>query len=53
LSSEQEPKICLVTEQVKELIFLLWKPDAKNGSREDISASILVVLIQKKLKEPI
>lgn len=45
LSSEQDPKICLVTEQERELIFLLWNPDAKNESKEEISASILEVFI--------
>ncbi len=47
LSSEQEPNICLVTEQEREFTFLLWNPEEKNGSREEISASILEVLIKK------
>ena len=45
LSSEQDPKICFVTEQEREFIFLLWNPEAKKRSREEISASILEVLI--------
>lgn len=43
LSSEHDPSSCLVTEHDKELTFLLWKPDAKNISNDDISASILEV----------
>lgn len=30
LSSEQEASNCFVTERDKLLIFLLWKPEAKN-----------------------
>lgn len=45
LSSEQDPRICLVTEQERELTFLLWNPEAKNESSDEISASILEVLI--------
>jgi len=44
LSSEQDPNICLVTEQERELIFLLWNPEAKKRSSEEMSASILEVL---------
>lgn len=47
LSYEHEPRICLVTEQESELTFLLWKPDEKKGSREEISASIREVLTKK------
>lgn len=45
LSSEQEPSSCLVTEHESELIFLLWKPEAKKESSEEMSASILDVLM--------
>ena len=45
LSSEHDPSICLVTEQDKEFIFLLWKPEAKKRSSEEISASPLDVLM--------
>jgi hypothetical protein len=31
----------------------LWNPEAKNGSSDEISASILEVLMKKKLNDPI
>jgi hypothetical protein len=47
LSSEQDPRICLVTEQESEFTFLLWKPEKKKGSREEMSASMREVLTKK------
>ena len=45
LSSAQEAISCFVTERVRELIFLLWKPQEKNWSMDEMSASIRLVLI--------
>lgn len=47
LSYEHDPRICLVTEQDNEFTFLLWKPEEKKGSKDDISASMREVLTKK------